>query len=68
MIPKQCRVCKVLKTILLASVRETMMFGFDTVIVQERALDVSRTTFADLRLSANVFCCIFKRSAEEYTG
>jgi hypothetical protein len=37
MAPKECRVYKVLKTILCQGLREKMMFGFNTVIVQERA-------------------------------
>jgi hypothetical protein len=37
MAPKECRVYKVLKTIICQRLREKMMFGFNTVIVQERA-------------------------------
>jgi hypothetical protein len=35
MAPKECRVFKLLETILLSRIGEAMMFGFDTAIVRE---------------------------------
>jgi hypothetical protein len=53
MAPKECRVYKVLKTILCQVLREKMMFGFDTVIVQERALAGVWRQFHEFGLSAH---------------